>query len=247
MANVAQPKSQIHGFGVRIKKWGAGRRNQNGVFMNMPWTAVEWSALGTWVGAIANILLGVVALLTICGWRPSPKLSIIPFEGFRPHPIWGHAAHWIGLKVQNTGWSAATNCHVYMTSAWRKNGAGDFELIPIPFPMLFTWTPSEWPQMNLMIKNGGHWRSDFAALMKDGNTLDFCFALNPRPADFTGKLKPDEVLRLEIHAESDQSSSLAIYVEVCWNGKWDDDPSLMQKHVRVVVVDRPRNYVEEAV
>ncbi|HUE72878.1 MAG TPA: hypothetical protein VMP01_18480 [Pirellulaceae bacterium] len=149
-----------------------------------------------------------------------------------------HGKRFYCLQVENTKpKTIATNCHVQIRTMSRRMPNGDFVDIPLLYPLILSWPPSEYTPVSISIRRdqpvdfgfvaGGIAFVPLAKMAPD----DF---LSPADGEGEGLLRPGGTMRFELEIVSDQFVSLKWQTfEVSWNGAWSEDDEAMSRNLKI--------------
>ena len=194
--------------------------------------------------AIGTIAVAIVAIwgdyLKDLLFRPALTLSLLeePLD-FIPMDC---PRFYVHLRLRNTPCSrwrkaGARSCRVMLIAIQKKLQDGTFNTQWLPVPHQLTWAPSEMPPLQRDVSP------------EQEEILDLGFL--KRSQDHGGSFRPQsyvlvhgyeerccvragETTRyvLDVLADNWKSQRTQVF-EVSWDGHWDNDPAVMQQHLRV--------------
>jgi hypothetical protein len=189
-------------------------------------------------GVLATFLATALALLLaiygdrLKAWRTGPKLRLVLKNPKGAVLLCSNTKrrHYYTLSVVNDRPGAiANNCCVRLTHLWRSTPDGRFVPVPIAYPLVLSWPPSEVTPWAVSV--GREELVDFGFLEESSS---FQATARVYPNNFDGLVRAGEAVRYGLEIISDQFASKQPQVfEVCWDGEWIADPDRMAGHLRI--------------
>lgn len=126
----------------------------------------------------------------------------------------------------------AHNVRIVLTKLARPRADNTFPNYELISAIQLNWTFGKYqPQFPTI---GPDMKCDLGFLTEDEN---FILSTIFRPNNFVNILRPNEKIRLEIFATSDEVNSPPLYLEIAWDGKWVEDTNEMLNHLVIKEVD----------
>jgi hypothetical protein len=186
------------------------------------WSLVIQSlvAVGTFLVAILALIIAIWGdRMRSWGFGPDLKLSLISPQGERNDLDDGSLCRNYHLRVTNTRKKApAHNVQVFLTKIFRSSGVGSLVDKSFSGPLQLTWQFPENNPQTLLI--GPDRVCDLGQMIK-GKSFELMLYLTPN--SFEHHVGPNERIRMELIAVGENGSSAPIFIEIFWNGKWNDD------------------------
>jgi hypothetical protein len=198
-----------------------------------PMTTFEkWYLFTNAVVAAGTILLAGVAIYgeRLRLWLIGPKLTLEIVEKGATFANLPRVYRF--LKILNGRPSAvATNCRVQVSKVWRRLPSGGFEEMPLAYPLILSWPPSEYTGLTESVKK--EQRVDFGYVEQNSG-----FKPNVRffPNNFNdiAVVRSGNTMRYSVEIISDQYASPKPQVfEVSWNGEWSESVDQMANHLTI--------------
>ena len=219
-------------------------------------------ATGTWAEAIvASLALLVAFALLLFGermWPPKVELSMHDPQGDlierpppkrlrRPrfymkdsdgyHVVLAYPRQWAiyhHIRVTNKRRTTARRVRVRVIKLEKRTEDRTFLEVPLIIPVQLQWAYSFTLSQDRFptIYRGDQYFCDLGFLDKDADR--FWVTVYENPTNFQGYVSAGESLRVHLRASGENfRSKPPTVVEISWDGKWDDDPHAMTRHLVV--------------
>ena len=192
------------------------------------------------VSTVAQIFAALgtvsVAILAIWGegvraWIAGPKLELelndakgdlIPYGD-------GRKTYYYHLKVRNVRkWSPARSTRIMVVGIQKQSADGAFYPESHIAPLPLRWSHQQFHELSPTV--GPDDVCDLGHVDRDADR--FQLEVFYWPNNFAGHVKKGESMRVSIVASAHNGEMKhPLELEISWNGKWDPDPSIMERHL----------------
>lgn len=195
--------------------------------------------------AIGTLAIAVLAIWgeRVRSWLAPPKLVL------EPHNLRGVAnilradgtpdvsAIYYHLKVVNKRpWLPVRNCRVLLNGISRRGPDNIFHPFPFVVPSQLVWAPASFAPILATVTR--EQVVDFGRVVEGRNVYEP--TLYSMPNHFVGFVQAGDAVRYELAIEADNYSSDRYQVfEVAWDGVWEPEPAIMEKHLHIREIHEP--------
>ena len=153
--------------------------------------------------------------------------------------------HFYHFLVENSRrWTPATKAQVLLLSIHRQDQHGQFPRDPMVSTMQFTWQFPNTPDHEKMPTLRSSRLCDLGCMPERGN-----FELSvyrPIPFNFHRFIEPNQIVRIVVVAEAENSVSNDLAIEIHWNGTWAENPADMDRHLKIrTILSKEWNWKKE--
>jgi len=197
-------------------------------------TAYEWWTLAIrGAGVVASVIVAVLAVWgdffrsRLAG--PKLHVGLLNPDGERTSWTGNIPTRFYHLRVSNgRRWAPARNARVVVTKLARAAADQTFAVLPLSGPLQLTWQfPKTSPQYSVV---GPDHTCDLGYIRPD---RDFTLSPYVTPNNFQGVVRAGDRMRVEIQAVADNAESEPLFLEIAWDGTWNDDTTEMRRHLVV--------------
>jgi hypothetical protein len=178
----------------------------------------------------------LVVILAIWGnffrsWLSGPRLKISLLNSLGELTTLSNNAsvRYYHLNVKNKRkWAPARNVRVMLTKVFLRAADGSWIERSFGGPLQLSW---QYPQVHVQYPLIGPDDVSELGCIPRGQI----FHLTPYviPNNFNGVVEANQTIKIEVVAVADNGQSKPLYIEIAWNGDWNDDASEMSRHLVV--------------